>query len=180
MDDDLLELLLALDGVAQSPKFHPEGCALFHSLQVFDLARQATSDLDLWAAALFHDVGKAVDGASHDEIGADLLEGLVSDRVVWLVRHHLDLLRDPRRTRRRFLGTPELLDLELLRAWDLGGRRPQARVLPAEEAFDLLDHATRYAPSSPRPNMSSEPISHPDHDAAIASIFPRNERTSSR
>lgn len=146
MDDELLDLLLALDGVAQSPKFHPEGDALFHSLQVFDLARNATHDLDLWAAALFHDVGKAIDGASHDEIGADLLEGLLSDRAVWLVRHHLDLLRDPRRTRRRFSGTAELVDLELLRSWDLGGRRPHARVLPAEDAFDLLRHATRHAP----------------------------------
>jgi hypothetical protein len=42
MDPELLSLLEALDGVAQSPRYHPEGDALFHSLQVFDLARRAT------------------------------------------------------------------------------------------------------------------------------------------
>ncbi len=138
MHQDLLELLESLDGVPQPARYHPEGDALFHSLQVFDLARRATEDRDLWAAALLHDVGKAIDGRAHDEVGADLLEGLVSDRVVWLVRHHLDLLREPRRTRRRFLGTPELLDLERLRRWDLGGRRVDARVLAPEDALDIL------------------------------------------
>jgi putative nucleotidyltransferase with HDIG domain len=142
-DDEILELLLALDGVAQSPRYHPEGDALFHSLQVFQLAQRATTDRELWAAALLHDVGKALsdETTAHDEVGADLLEGLVPDRVVWLVRHHLDLLRDPRRTRRRFAGTPELLDLEQLRRWDLGGRSPDARVLSPEAAVRLtFDH----------------------------------------
>jgi hypothetical protein len=141
MDPSLLELLLALDGVAQSPRYHPEGDALFHSLQVFELARDATNDRELWAAALFHDVGKAFEddsGSAHDEVGADLLEGLVSDRVVWLVRHHLDLLRHPRRARRRYRGSPQLRDLELLRRWDLGGRSPTATVLQPEDALRLL------------------------------------------
>jgi len=115
VDPELLDLLLALDGVQQSPRFHPEGDALFHSLQVFDLARRATEDRELWAAALFHDVGKAIDDdeQGHDEVGADLLEGLVSERVVWLVRHHLDLLRDPKRTRARLIvaGTSEVARL---------------------------------------------------------------------
>jgi HD superfamily phosphodiesterase len=79
MDPELLDLLLALDGVVQSPRYHREGDALFHSLQVFDLARRATSDRELWAAALLHDVGKAFqdETSCHDEIGADLLDGLV-------------------------------------------------------------------------------------------------------
>lgn len=137
--NELVSLLEALDGIQQSPKYHPEGDALYHSLQVFELATRATDDRVLWAAALFHDVGKAIDGPLHDEIGADLLEGLLPDRAVWLVRHHLDLLRDPRRTRRRWLGTPELLDLERLRKWDLGGRNPNARVMSLDSALALLD-----------------------------------------
>jgi hypothetical protein len=60
---------------------------------------------------------------------------------VWLVRHHLDLLRGPRRTRRRWHGTPELLDLERLRKWDLGGRHPHARVMTLDGALALLDGA---------------------------------------
>jgi predicted HD phosphohydrolase len=83
-------------------------------------------------------VGKAFDGPTHDEVGADLLEGLVSPRVVWLVRHHLDLLRKPGRTRRRMRGTPALASLERLRRWDLGGRQPNARVITVEHALDLL------------------------------------------
>src|SRR4051794_22090790 len=105
MKGDLLDLLLALDGVAQPARYHPEGDALYHSLQVFDCARRETDDRTMWAAALLHDVGKAIDGQTHDEVGADLLDGLVCPRVVWLVRHHLDLLRAPARTRRRRRGT---------------------------------------------------------------------------
>ena len=95
-------------------------------------------DRVLWTAALFHDVGKAIDGPSHDEVGADLLDGLLSARAVWLVRHHLDLLTDARGTRRRYHGTPALRDLEMLRRWDLGGRDPNARVVSKEGAFDQL------------------------------------------
>jgi hypothetical protein len=138
MTDDLFSLLMGLDGVEQSRRYHPEGDALFHSLQAFELAQRASPDRVLWAAALFHDVGKAIDGPLHDEVGADLLEGLLCPRVVWLVRHHLDLLKDPRRTRRRYHGAPQLRDLESLRRFDLGGRDPKARVLSPESAFDLL------------------------------------------
>lgn len=136
--DELRSLLVALDGIRQSPKYHPEGDALFHSLQVFELAQRSTDDPVLWAAALFHDVGKAVDGPLHDEVGADLLEGLLPARAVWLVRHHLDLMKDPRLVRRRYHATSALRDLELLRRWDVGGRDPRARVMSVDDAFDLL------------------------------------------
>lgn len=138
MKDELFSLLDALNGVRQSPKYHPEGDALFHSLQVFELAHRSTTDRTLWAAALFHDVGKAIDSALHDEIGADLLADLLPERAVWLVRHHLDLLKDRRGTQRRYQGRPELRDLELLRRWDLGGRDPNAHVMTIDDAFDVL------------------------------------------
>lgn len=138
MIDDLFSLLSDLNGVQQAPKYHPEGDALFHSLQVFELALRATKDHVLWAAALFHDVGKAEAGADHAEVGADLLDGLLAPRAVWLVRHHLDLLRDARATRRRYQGTAALADLHALRRWDLGGRDPRARVMSLEAAFDTL------------------------------------------
>src|SRR5690606_4791629 len=44
MHHELLSLLLALDGVQQPLRYHPEGDALYHSLQVFDLAYAATDD----------------------------------------------------------------------------------------------------------------------------------------
>lgn len=144
MDPELLELLLDLDGVMQPARYHPEGDALFHSLQVFEHARAETRDRELWTAALLHDVGKSIDGRDHDKIGADLLEGLVSDRVIFLVHHHLDLLREPRRTRRRLHGTRELHELEMLRRWDLAGRRPQVTVPTPEAALAAIyDHERR-------------------------------------
>ena len=135
MSDEILDLVLALDGVRQDPKYHPEGDALFHTLQVFELALRETRDPILLGAALLHDVGKADGGRDHDEVGADLLEGLVHPRAVWLVRHHLDLLRNPRRARHR--GT-EIGALQQLRRWDLGGRKPGARVMSPERAVSIV------------------------------------------
>jgi exopolyphosphatase/pppGpp-phosphohydrolase len=145
MPQDLLDLLLALDGVRQDPRWHPEGDALYHSLQAFDLSRRETADRELWTAALLHDVGKALGSEDHAEAGADLLEGLVTPRVIWLVRHHLDLLHAPQATKRRLRGTPELADLQRLRRWDVGGRSPLASVLPPDAALAAIfdhDHAT--------------------------------------
>jgi hypothetical protein len=138
MQRDLLELLHALDGIQQDPRWHPERDALFHSLQAFELARRDSADRALWAAALFHDVGKALGSADHAETGADLLEGLLAPRVVWLVRHHLDLLEAPGVTKRRLRGQPELADLQRLRRWDVGGRVPGASVLPPDAALAVL------------------------------------------
>jgi len=149
MIDDLVSLLEDLDGIQHSPRYHPEGDALFHSLQAFELARRATTDPVLWAAAPFHDVGKAEEGPFHDEIGADPLEGLLCPRAAWLVRHHLDLLKDPRASRRRYGGTRALRELEMLRRWDLRGRDPDARVFSVERAMDeLLAHGDSFLDSS--------------------------------
>jgi hypothetical protein len=138
MYDDLHELLAALDGVEQNPRFHPEGDALYHSLQAFELARRATTDRALWAAALLHDVGKASGSAGHDAAGADLLDGIVAPRIVWLVRHHLDLLHAPAATKRRLRGSVALADLGKLRRWDVGGRQPHASVPTTEDALAIL------------------------------------------
>jgi exopolyphosphatase/pppGpp-phosphohydrolase len=161
MHDDLLDLLLALNGVRQNPRYHPEGDALFHSLQAFDLARRATDDRALWAAALLHDVGKAVSSPDHDAIGADLLDGLVAPRIVWLVRHHLDLLDAPGVTKRRLRGTTALQDLQRLRRWDVGGRSPFAAVLDPEAALAVLfDGAEIHA-------LSPDGQAAPDHEEIV-------------
>ncbi|AKT37010.1 HD domain-containing protein [Chondromyces crocatus] len=140
MFQDLLDLLRDLDGVRQDPRWHPEGDALFHSLQVFDHARRETSDRVLWLAALVHDVGKAFAGAEHAEEGAELLSPIICPRAVWLVRHHLHLMRDPGATIRRLKGTKALADLRRLRRWDVAGRSPHATVMAPEEALELLFH----------------------------------------
>ena len=70
-------LLEPLAEVKQSPEYHPEGDALYHSLQVFELARdRAPYDEEFLLAALLHDVGKAIDPADHVAAGLEALDGL--------------------------------------------------------------------------------------------------------
>lgn len=158
MREELLDLLRGLDGIEQDPRYHPEGDALYHSLQVFEHARRETRDPILLAAALFHDVGKALRSPDHDEDGADLLDGLLDGRIVWLVRHHLDLLRAPAQTRRRFRGSVALELLELLRRWDVAGRSPRASVCSPEEAvtFVLVHRNSIAAIDAPTDSHESE------------------------
>lgn len=137
----LLSLLLALEGIVQDPLYHPEGDALYHSLQVFERAYEESEDPLMWGAALFHDIGKAIAREDHAEIGAELLEDLLHPRIVWLVRHHMDLHHHAARTRKRWRGCAELRWLEQLRSWDKAGRDPDALVLEPQEAIAIL---TRY------------------------------------
>lgn len=134
----LHSLLEDLSGVEQSPRYHPEGDALYHSLQVFQCALAECSNPQLWAAALFHDVGKAIHYAAHAAKGADELEGLLHPSICWLVRHHLDLLTHPKRTRARLKGSKALQQLEQLRRWDLQGRKTDIEVMEVTQALDIL------------------------------------------
>ncbi|MCO4745583.1 MAG: HD domain-containing protein [Proteobacteria bacterium] len=150
MYHQLVELLEALNGVPQNAIYHPEGDALFHSLQVYAHAAAEDAEPELLAAALFHDVGKASAGPGHDIVGAELTEGL-SARTRWCIAHHLDLLRHPGPTRALLHGTQRLSDLEYLRRWDLAGRDPLARVCSTEQAvshvLEALDGAVSHGAS---------------------------------
>ena len=140
MYEEMLSWLEALDGVEQDLRYHPEGDALFHSLQVFELALADEADPEMLTAALLHDIGKATSGRDHAIVGADLAEG-VPDRSRWMIAHHLHLLRWPKRTRQQLAHTRELADLERLRRWDLGGRKRHARVRSPEEAVSIVIEA---------------------------------------
>ncbi len=84
-------LLLPLENVKQSRKYHPEGDALYHSLQVFDLARdELPYDEEFLLAALLHDVGKAIDPQDHTRAGLEALAGFVTPRTAWLIAHHME------------------------------------------------------------------------------------------
>jgi len=134
----LSSLLENLQSVEQSPTYHPEGNALYHSLQVFECALADSNNPILWTAALFHDVGKAMDYPNHAQDGADALEGLLDPHTCWLIRHHLDLLIHPKKTRKRLKGSTELYHLEKLRKWDLQGRNPNIEVMDIPQALELL------------------------------------------
>lgn len=142
MYDDLFEQLLSrmepLARVRQDPRYHPEGDALFHSLQAFDLAVKADDAPHVIAAALFHDVGKSSADGPHEQVGAWWLGGIANERTCFLVAQHMVLLRDATGTRRTMHGDPRLEELERLRDYDDRGRRPEAIVTSCERALGIL------------------------------------------
>ncbi|NRB79213.1 MAG: HD domain-containing protein [Saccharospirillaceae bacterium] len=138
MKDYLIELLNDLDSIEQHPKYHPEGDALFHSLQVFQLSLIKTDDPIIWAAALFHDVGKAINSAQHDDIGSKMLEGVLHPRIIWLIKHHLNLMKHNKKTIQKYANQDRLKDLQLLRKLDETGRDPFAQVMSVNQAINLI------------------------------------------
>ncbi len=137
-------LLLPLETVKQDPRWHPEGDALYHSLQVFELAREALPyDEEFQTAALLHDVGKAIDPRDHVAAALESLEGYITERTAWLIEHHMEAgaLRDGTlgaRARRRLEAHEDFDDLMLLCECDRGGRQRGAQVPDVEEALEHL------------------------------------------
>ena len=121
-------LLLPLEHVMQSPEDHPEGDVLYHSLQVFELARRKLPyDEEFLLAALLHDVGKAIDRRDHIAAGLEAVADAVSPRTAWLIEHHVaaQLLRDGSlgvRSRRRLEAAENFDELMLLADCDRQGR----------------------------------------------------------
>jgi hypothetical protein len=137
-------LLLPLEGVKQSPKYHPEGDALYHSLQVFDLARdELPYDEEFQLAALLHDVGKAIDPQDHVAAGLEALEGYITPRTRWLIEHHMEAqaLRDGTlgiRARHRLEASEDYEELMLLCDCDRNGRQRGVETPELDEALEHL------------------------------------------
>lgn len=108
------QLLYALKGIPQSPKYHPEGDAWNHTMLVVNEAAKVKAESSdpkafMWAA-LLHDIGKPkttrikkdkITSYDHDKIGAELtkkfleefaLEHTFEQTVVNLVRYHMHIL----------------------------------------------------------------------------------------
>ena len=137
-------LLQPLEGVKQSPKYHPEGDALYHSLQVFELAcRQRSYDEEFLLAALLHDVGKGIDPHDHVLAGLQSLEGTITERTETLIAYHMDAhaYRDGtlgNRARVRLQQSEDFEDLMLLQECDARGRVPGAIVRDLAEALAYI------------------------------------------
>ena len=142
-------LLLPLEDVRQSRHYHPEGDALYHSLQVFELAKDARPyDEEFLLAALLHDVGKAIDPGDHVNAALGALDGLITERTTFLIAHHMDALAYSQGTlapklRRELECSPDFEDLMLLRELDSAGREPGAPVGTVDEALDYLKELER-------------------------------------
>jgi len=142
-------LLIPLESVRQSKKYHPEGDALNHSLQVYDIAcDELPYDEEFLLAALLHDVGKAIDSKDHVQAGLEALEGTITERTVWLIEHHMEAqqLREGtlgQRARHRLEESPDLEDLLLLCDCDRRGRVRGAAVPEIDDALDYIRDLAR-------------------------------------
>ena len=134
-------LLSRLEEVALDPVKHPEGDALYHSLQVFQLGLEERSyDEEFLLACLLHDAGKAIDRKHPVEAAVAVLQDVISPRTSYLienVRLAVDYLRSGRISRSVRFGE-HFEDLLLLARCDLAGRVPGMQVPELEEALEFI------------------------------------------
>jgi hypothetical protein len=137
-------LLLPLENIKEDPKTHPEGDVLYHSLQVFELAREALPyDEELLLAALLHDVGRAIDCRDHVAAGLEALDGHITSRTAWLIEHHaeaLSLLGGTlgARSRRRLESGESFDELMILAKCDRKGHAAGAAAPDVPEALAYI------------------------------------------
>jgi hypothetical protein len=142
-------LLLPLEKVKQNPKWHPEGDALYHSLQVFDLARdELPYDEEFLLAALLHDVGKGIDPEDHVAAGLEALGGYITDRTTWLIENHM--LGHAHyegtlgaRVRHRLAANESFEELLLLAKCDRAGREKGVAAPELDEVLEYLRHLAK-------------------------------------
>lgn len=137
-------LMLPLEGVGQSKKHHPEGDVLYHSLQVFELARdELPYDEEFLLAALLHDLGKGIDPDDHVNAALEALGEFITPRTAWFIEHHMEahLVADGTigfRARQRLRESPDFDELMLLQKCDRNGRQRGMQVMELDEALDFL------------------------------------------
>jgi predicted HD phosphohydrolase len=142
--DRIADLVRVLATVRQDPKRHPEGDALEHSLQVFDLVRdERPFDEELLTAALVHEVGRTIDRGDPVAAGIEALGDLVTPRTRWLVESlesahaHADGTLGLR-ARHRLEAHPDFLDAILLAEADRRGRVRGYDAASLDEAIAFL------------------------------------------
>ena len=142
--DRIAALVSVLETVRQSPEKHPEGDALEHSLQVFDLVHvERPFDEELLTAALVHDVGRSIDRDDPVAAGLAALADLVTPRTAWLVEslpaaHAYGDRTLGQRARQRLESHPDFLDVLLLAEADRRGRIRGYASPTLDEAIAIL------------------------------------------
>ena len=137
-------LLEPLEKVIQNGEKHPEGDVLYHSLQVFVLARDRLPyDEDFLLAALLHDVGKAIDPRDHVTAGLAALDGFISPRTAWLIEHHSEANQLRRgtlglRARKRLEANESFEELMHLSDCDREGRQRGMVVPDVKDALQYI------------------------------------------
>ncbi len=104
---------------------------------------RAPWDSEFLLAALLHDVGKAIDPSDHVAEAVAALEGIVSERTMFLIAHHMDAqaLHDGslgHRARQRLSEADDFEELMILRDLDKAGRRRGVPVCTVAEALDYI------------------------------------------
>ncbi len=86
--DRIAALVAPLGSVRRDSVRHPEGDALEHALQTFDMVRaERPYDEELLTAALVHDVGLAIDRSDPVAAALAALGGIATPRTLWFVEH---------------------------------------------------------------------------------------------
>ena len=142
-------LLIPLEQVEQPRQYHPEGDALYHSLQVFELARdEFPYDEEFLLAALLHDIGKAIDPRDHVAAGLDALQDAITERTGWLIANHMLTHRIldgtiGSRAHRRLQQHPDYEALISLGECDRAGRIAGVWAPDLDEALDHIREVAR-------------------------------------
>ena len=137
-------LMLPLENVKQSPRYHPEGDALYHSLQVFDLAcDELPYDEEFLLAALLHDVGKGIDPDDHVAAGLEAVAEFITPRSHWLIANHMQAhkMHDGElgaRAKKRLRQHESFDELILLGECDRAGRQAGVPASDLDEALDYI------------------------------------------
>ena len=142
--DRIAVLAGLLASVRRDPARHPEGDALEHALQVFEIVhRERPYDEELLTAALVREVGLAIDRGDPVVAGLDALGESITPRTRWLIEsaeaaraHHLCTLGH--RARLRFESHPDFEAATLLDEADRHGRVRGGPAPTLDEAVAIL------------------------------------------
>jgi predicted HD phosphohydrolase len=148
-DEDKAHYVFRMERVQQSARYHPEGDALYHTLQVFELAKEHRPyDEEFLLAALLHDVGKGLERANHVGAALSALDGLITEGTRFFIENHMHAHEYRagtlgERLRRKLKASPDFDDLLLFSELDQAGRTPGAVVGTVDEALNFLKELQR-------------------------------------